>query len=781
MYRCIPVIHHFSLVLLKISIVLVLSSTSLQAANLKLKGEVENFTNGRFTVNDTIVCYDDDSLFKFLGNAAAIKNGDYVEVKADRVKSCVGFGGVYANEIKVKESAEGGLVYSAVNGGGVKGPMALAGVAAYLFDGASANFQGAVAGVGSTDEAAQIVALALAQPLQNIYILEFSSQETTYDLTTGITPVITVMRTIMTEEMVNTDAQIYATPLTTLATDLAIFLAIAGVDTNGDGVINGSESVNSTDFIVALAAAQDTIKSVFGFGLDANIDIFSTPPLLDSSTGTAEEQQQATDYRTAVEAVTAIIYQMSELSGSIDTNAVLSDLVADLSDGIIDGLPASEVSYSTQSLEVLDQDPNTLPIPNAFTDDGTPLTVAEVSTIVAEETAVTLELSETEISDLEDTLTTSELVDVEPDPDLDDDGVLNVDDLFPENPNESSDSDGDGIGDNADPDDDNDGILDVDEGVVPNPIPGTDEDGDSVLNPDDNCLNTFNPAQTNTDGDLEGDACDSDDDNDGVPDVTDAFPFDASESVDTDGDGIGNVADTDDDNDGLSDIEEGTGDPDSDGIPNNLDTDSDGDGVDDDKDKWPTDPSQALDTDGDSVSNTLDNCPITANGDQSDTDGDLVGDVCDAFPSDPNESVDTDGDGVGDNGDEFPSDATESADGDGDGVGDNADAFPSNPLEWVDTDGNGVGDNTDNDDDGDGVEDGLDAFPLDPTETSDIDGDGVGDNTDADDDNDGVNDIVDNCPAVANADQADVNSNGIGNLCDITIWDQSTWDESVWE
>ena len=44
-----------------------------------------------------------------------------------------------------------------------------------------------------------------------------------------------------------------------------------------------------------------------------------------------------------------------------------------------------------------------------------------------------------------------------------------------------------------------------------------------------------------------------DSDGDGIIDANDAFPNDASESVDTDGDGIGNNADTDDDNDGLTD------------------------------------------------------------------------------------------------------------------------------------------------------------------------------------------------------------------------------------
>ena len=71
----------------------------------------------------------------------------------------------------------------------------------------------------------------------------------------------------------------------------------------------------------------------------------------------------------------------------------------------------------------------------------------------------------------------------------------------------------------------------------------SDGDSDGVADDSDNCPTVANADQANFDGDAEGDACDADDDNDGVDDVNDAFPFDASESADSDADGIGDNAD----------------------------------------------------------------------------------------------------------------------------------------------------------------------------------------------------------------------------------------------
>jgi hypothetical protein len=157
------------------------------------------------------------------------------------------------------------------------------------------------------------------------------------------------------------------------------------------------------------------------------------------------------------------------------------------------------------------------------------------------------------------------------------------------------------------------------------------------------------------DGDGLHDGIDIDDDNDGVPDIYDDFPYDPLEVRDTDGDGIGNANDTDDD----------------------------GDGVPDTADAFPDNPSE-----------------------WSDIDGDGVGD---------NTDIDIDGDGIPNISDTSPYNNTGFMDSDGDSVADTVDVFPYNPHEWFDNDGDGLGNNADADDDNDGVPDEIDMYPFDPT------------------------------------------------------------------
>lgn len=127
----------------------------------------------------------------------------------------------------------------------------------------------------------------------------------------------------------------------------------------------------------------------------------------------------------------------------------------------------------------------------------------------------------------------------------------------------------------------------------------TDNDNDGVLNEDD--AFPFDSAEwLDSDGDLLGNNRDIDDDNDGFLDSEDAFPLDATEHLDTDGDGIGNNADSDDDNDGTPDADDAfpldaseSVDTDGDGIGNNADTDDDNDGTPDSSDAFPLDASRA--------------------------------------------------------------------------------------------------------------------------------------------------------------------------------------------
>ena len=191
-------------------------------------------------------------------------------------------------------------------------------------------------------------------------------------------------------------------------------------------------------------------------------------------------------------------------------------------------------------------------------------------------------------------------------------------------------------------------------------IGSTDSDGDGVADDVDNCPDLANADQANFDGDFYGDACDPDDDNDGVADEDDAFPFNQAESRDTDGDGIGDNADTDDDNDGQSDSDEATcgSDPkdasssspdnDGDGSPDCVDPDDDNDGVNDDVDNCPsTANTDQADSDGDGVGDACDNCPTFANPSQADADGDGKGDTCDPCGNDPVEADDN-GNGIPD-------------------------------------------------------------------------------------------------------------------------------------
>ena len=395
--------------------------------------------------------------------------------------------------------------------------------------------------------------------------------------------------------------------------------------------------------------------------------------------------------------------------------------------------------------------------------------------------------------------------------DGDGDGIGDVCDVCPDDPDndvESGDVDGDGLGDSCDicpydplNDVDGDGVCGeeqcIDElGCPGNPTCTEDELEDCV----DNCTDTSNSDQVDSDGDGLGDICDpcpdsldNDEDDDGFcGDPCEVDPDSCSESPCTGGETV-------DCRDNCPDAVN----PDQEDI--------DEDGIGDECDICPFDPANDPDEDGvcDSIcvgdeceeapctggefEDCEDNCSEDPNEDQLDSDADGVGDVCDMCPFDPDDDADEDGycdaicqeevdcgEGPCSGGETEECDDNcpdvsnpDQADRDDDGVGDVCDESEG-CEDLIDFDCDGVPDDGDESGDPDdrpcldrqthSCDDNCveDANPL----QHDLDEDGEGDVCDDDTDNDGIPDEDDNCVFVPNTDQEDANDDGQGDACE---------------
>ena len=336
-------------------------------------------------------------------------------------------------------------------------------------------------------------------------------------------------------------------------------------------------------------------------------------------------------------------------------------------------------------------------------------------------------------------------------PDGDGDGWADTADAFPSEPTQWADSDGDQFGDNPEGieadscisefglstedrfgcvDTDGDGWSDLNDMFPANPTQWIDADGDGI-------------GDNYTCNEMLNTVC--------VSESGDAFPTEVSQHKDRDGDGYGDnpngfLADSCPDQAGSSNQGGELGCP-----------DADGDGWSDGLDDFPNEPSQYIDSDGDGYGDTqsgvnADNCqgtpadeiglvddrgcaPSERDGDydgvmedvdvcpntpasevfdvdetgcsesERDSDGDGAIDSVDAYPMDASQTIDSDGDGFGDNasgtnGDNCPSEAGTSTgnlrgciDSDGDSWADSEDIVPNIGTQWKDTDGDGYYDN----------------------------------------------------------------------------------------
>lgn len=517
----------------------------------------------------------------------------------------------------------GGKKLYSVTGGGVKGPLAKAPFEFYEFDAGAPNYQSVIAAAsGVTNEQAAFdgVLIPAANPP---YFLVFSANQSTKDLTTGTTPVIKNMKTAVTSEMLSRGYPIYATPLTTIAVELAV--------ANAESTVAPYDFPKSAqayeNFLKALPIAARQVVSTLGFGMSTDVDIFNTWPVVGTDSSSTALQTVA-EYRAAVEALSTLAHLMGQSAG-VSGDQILLDIAADLGDGVIDGMDKQGQLISNlgaNELAILQTaDPASLVIPNSTNN----VLVGDVSTLLATEapsigaTADTTALTNGTVSV---TLTAAQV-----NTDRDGDGVLNIADAFPDDAARDRDTDGDGLADDiyvldifgvrtgaivpnaGDPDDDNDGLEDIRE--VPGDL-GTDPlladtDGDGIL--DSVEIVAVGGTATISYGIFAGsypgtgtDPLNSDTDGDGILDGVEFAPV-GSVFVIASGPNAGRYTGT--------------------GTDPNL-SDTDGDGLSDGAEVTAQSNPLVTDTDGDGKLDSVDNCPAVANPDQADGNLDGIGDAC---------------------------------------------------------------------------------------------------------------------------------------------------------
>lgn len=572
---------------------------------------------------------------------------------------------------------------SSVVGSAVKGPIAGATIRGYALNTSAANLiTGAVIVETVSNQFAAIESFDLPSVTILPIILQADGSGAT-DLNTNTTPAILTMRTLLTSQLLNSGAPIYITPLTTIA------LEIARQNADSDaGEFNGNNNsqISHAEFEAALPVASALTIAAFGFGMDADINLFTTPPLVTDTTTSTDALSKAAQYRTAIEAVSALLVALetdiNNNSATVpNTDELMLALASDIADGAVDGNSFDQAinafADASNLTTLLDSNVATLMVPN------TTILIADIEQLLISET------NDTGFENIDTSAlmnggaaeVTPEPIDLNPD--SDGDGVIDRDDTA--------------INDNCIPsafnavcqrDTDNDNSTDFAEGEF------TDSDGDGAPDyTESSLLDEDNDGVNNQLDSANSNAC--------IPQI-----FIAACTQDSDGDGATDFSEgqtTDTDSDGLFDYQESSiDDGDNDGVADQNDPentnpcapevfvaaclqDSDSDGISDFNE------GETSDTDRDGIVDYLESIIVDADNDGSTDQNDPLNDN----PCVPNVFVavcdqDTDGDGVSDF-DEGPTTDTDSdglfdyqesstLDADNDGTFDQFDPENSNPC-----------------------------------------------------------------------------------------------------
>lgn len=289
-----------------------------------------------------------------------------------------------------------------LSGAAVKGPLAYARITFYSADLKSPTLYNAKKPLASTttDLFGRLSKYKLTGNAKPPFIVVVDGS-TAIDLNSGTTPIIPTLVSLVDKETLSSSAGFIATPLTTLAYEMT--------------VLRAANSDENFDIQAAMYESAKTVASVFGFGMNASVDILTSPAVVDATQNDAATTQLLMQHRAAIEGFAAIT-QLLSTSSNRSTSEIIKQLSLDLgSDGVIDNKNGA-TTVGDLNLAMITTDPANLLVP------GTETPITQIASIVEHEASL-MGLNQNIVVE-SDTLT---LAVVTLSADEDGDGILNVD------------------------------------------------------------------------------------------------------------------------------------------------------------------------------------------------------------------------------------------------------------------------------------------------------------------------------------------------------------------